>query len=272
MANLQSELFAKRDQLVHLKGDIKEKNPLYFQNAVDSASVSLEDVRNKLLKDHQALLELFEGEEAVYSLLITTKHAYFHRIDKVDFDSTVDSYVSFISKLSVLNARFPDFTQSAHHLYELIFQKDSLPAGRIIISPDGQYFPFDALVLDNRNPMSPVYFLRDFATSYTYSARYLMNDFLRNSAMSSGNFLGMAPVKYSQSISLPELQGSDMSLSQIGTYFNHPYELVEKQASRQQFLQHYSNYDIIQLYTHSSDSSDRGEPIIYFTVFGTLSF
>ncbi len=263
--DLQKELSEKRDQLDHLKGILKEKNPLYFQNDMDSIRVGLKDVRIKLLNDHQALLELFEGDDAVYSILVTPKQAYFHKINKPDFDSTVSTYLSFISIRGLLSTRFSDFTQTAHHLYGLIFQQDSLSPGRIIISPDGPYFPFEALVSDSRNPKSPVYFLNHFATSYTYSARYLMNDFEKNKAVSSGSFLGMAPVKFNDKYSLPALPESDLSLRLIGTYFNHPYELVKEEASRQQFLQHYSNYDIIQLYTHSSDTSDHGEPIIYFT-------
>ena len=31
-------------------------------------------------------------------------------------------------------------------LYQLIFRDEKLPKGRIVISPDGQYFPFEALI------------------------------------------------------------------------------------------------------------------------------
>jgi CHAT domain-containing protein len=36
------------------------------------------------------------------------------------------------------------------------------------------------------------------------------------------------------------------------------------QATRNNFLQQFSKYSIIQLYTHASDYSDRKEPVIYF--------
>ena len=39
----------------------------------------------------------------------------------------------------------------------------------------------------------------------------------------------------------------------------------EQQASRGEFMKDFFNYRIIQLYTHASDSSERGEPIIYFS-------
>jgi CHAT domain-containing protein len=40
---------------------------------------------------------------------------------------------------------------------------------------------------------------------------------------------------------------------------------VGEKASKHNFLEQFSKYSVIQLYTHASDSSDRKEPIIYFS-------
>ena len=76
---------------------------------------------------------------------------------------------------------------SSRKLYRLIFQSGKPAEGRILISPDGQYFPFEALVTsDAGQPMK--YFLNDYAVSYTYSAKYLVNPFVKTK--SGAGFFG----------------------------------------------------------------------------------
>ena len=197
--------------------------------------------------------------------LITRMHTYFNKIDKDDYDRSARLYMMFLSDPNLLNRNIAEFRSTAHHLYEMIFKNSAVPAGRIIISPNGDYFPFEALVTDNNKPGSPVYFIQDHAVSYTYSARYLMNDFKYNENKTGGSVLGIAPVHYSYAASLDPLIGSDLSLNKVESYFDKGQTLVEKNASRNNFLQQFSNYSVIQLYTHASDSSDRKEPVIYFS-------
>ena len=91
-----------------------------------------------------------------------------------------------------------------------------------------------------------------------------MNDFDRNVNPGSSSFLGFAPVKFTASFSLSDLQGSEKSLSQIGSYFSGAKIFIAADASKNNFQKEFANYRIIQLYSHSSDSSNRGEPVIYF--------
>ena len=100
-------------------------------------------------------------------------------------------------------------------LYQLIFQNIVLPAGRIIISPDGKYFPFEALVT-NTQPLT--YFLEDHAVSYTYSARYLLNNFAANPASQFKHIYGYCTRAICNG--LPELSGSDQSLHRMRNYFS----------------------------------------------------
>ncbi|HTQ66148.1 MAG TPA: CHAT domain-containing protein, partial [Puia sp.] len=260
---IQTELLNNNEQLIRLDQIIKDRNPLYYQSFLDTSFIRLEDVRNKLLKDHKALLEIFEGDTAVYSLLITPEKTYFHKISKTDFDSTAKNYMDYLSNTVLLNRKFNNFCKTSGHLYQLLFRDYLLPAGRIIISPDGNYFPFESLIT-NRNYSSPEYFLSNYAVSYTYSARYLLNDFAGNSSDATGNFFGIAPVHYAPSFSLTTLKGSDQSLKEIGSYFHDPNILVAGQATKNNFLRQYAGYKIIQLYTHASDTSVNGEPVIHF--------
>jgi CHAT domain-containing protein/Tfp pilus assembly protein PilF len=260
-AEIGKELFFNKQELDRLINTIKINNPLYYQSFFDSASITIPDVRKNILKDHQALVELFAGDSAVYVLVVTKKDIYFKRIKKDSFRDLANSYISYISNSSLQNRHFPEFVNISSNLYHLVFRDIAIPPGRIIISPDGRYFPFESLITKEQ-PLT--YFLNDYAVSYTYSARYLMNRFVNTSASAPKNFIGIAPIEYPAGMHLASLPGSDRSLQKLQSYFGNTDNFIAAAASRSNFLNQYHKYRIIQLYTHSSDSSVQDEPVIYF--------
>jgi len=259
---LQEELFTLKRELDVVAKELKANNPLYYQNYLDTVSVTIDDVKNKLLKDYQALVEFFSGDSAIYLFVITTQQARLSKIDKRAYDSTVGIFNRYIADQSLLNRGFRRFTNTANCLYNLIFEHNPVPNGRIIISQDDNYFPFEALIKDSHKKDS--YFLKDHAVSYTYSARFLMNEFDSYSNVSSKDFLGFAPVNYASAMQLSSLPGSDVSLDKMKFYFSDPNCLVGLNASRSNFLQRFYRYQIIQIYSHASASSNYSEPVIYF--------
>jgi CHAT domain-containing protein len=201
---------------------------------------------------------LYVGDSAVYVLAITKQKSYLERINKTAFDNLSTMYDHYLSKPDLLNRNYYAFTDISHQLYELIFHNLTLPAGRIIISPDVRYFPFESLV--TRKPDS--YFVEDFAVSYTYSARYLLNDFSSNSSTTSGTLFGVAPVRYANGIAA--LPGSDQSLQRIQRLFKSTTNLIGAKATKGNFLNEYYRYKIVQVYSHATDSGSSGNPEIYF--------
>jgi CHAT domain-containing protein len=91
-----------------------------------------------------------------------------------------------------------------------------------------------------------------------------MNDFANRAVSSSKDFMGIAPVRYPAALNLAPLQGSDQSFVNLRSYFRSADNLTVSSASKNNFLDQYDQIQIIQLYTHSSDSSGKGEPVIYF--------
>jgi CHAT domain-containing protein/predicted negative regulator of RcsB-dependent stress response len=259
--DIENRLFLTRQEIDRLTAIIKAKNPLYYQAVLDTAVISIAGVRKIILKDHQALLEIFSGDSAVYALLITTDKIVLQKINKVSFESTVKEYITFFENPGLLNKDFGSYKITAHRLYKLLFQNLAVPVGRIIISPDERGFPFESLIV--KDPLaSPVYFLNEHAVSYTYSARYLMNSFTSGITGSWGEFMGVAPVHFQQS--LYALPGSDRSIERIGSYFKTAQNLLATNASKNNFIKHFSNYKIIQVYTHAAASGNTQEPIIHF--------
>ena len=260
---LQQQRFDLKEELDRLEQSIKVNNPLYYQNSLDTTLITIQDVQNKLLKDHQALVEIFAGDSAVYILALTPNKTFFNKINKLRYETAVDSYLSYISNPGLLNSDFSGYTSAANHLYQLIFADVEVPKGRIIISSNGRYFPFEALIINVQGQM-PTYFLKDHAVSYTYSARYLLNNFVSNTSAAKGSLLGVAPVQYTTKSNLPSLTQSDESLARISNLLPSTHNLTGTNASTKNFLQQFPNYQILQLYTHASDTSNQNEPVIYF--------
>ena len=255
---LQAQLFDYKQSLDRLEQtnilNIRSNNQNYF--------ITPAYVQKYVLNDHRAFIELFEGDSAVYILCITAKVIQFKKIDKHRFDSLSTSFIMQLSNTSLLNKSFTGFTKTSRDLCQLLFENIQLPNGRIIISPDATSFPFEALITSG--PGQPLsYFVNDHAVSYTYSARYLANDF-SNTSTSQPMFLGIAPVQYVASLNLPALPGSVQSLIQMENDFDSPRYLMAEKATRSNFLQQFFRYTIVQLYTHSSVNSLNGEPAIYF--------
>jgi hypothetical protein len=192
---IRIEKFNRQQDLESLTQYIKSQNPLYFQSFLDNSDIVLTFVQKNLLKDHQALVELFDGDSADYSLVITPQHVRIRRINKAAFDNTVRQFMYFISNPDLLNRKYDSFVSTSRQLYQLVFQNNPLPSGRIIFSPGGRYFPIEALVTSG--PSQAInYFLNDHSVSYTYSARYLMNDFMKNAQEGPNDFMVVAPVQY----------------------------------------------------------------------------
>lgn len=263
-SGVQNELMQYNEELDRLMKNNKTKNLHAYQKFSDSSSVTIKSVQKNMLKDHKAMVELFEGDSAIYMITITSGKAEFDRISKTDYDSTLKLYLSYISDYSLLNRNLDKYYATARHLYTLLFHDKALPKGRIIVSPDGRYFPFEALLTNNKK--DPAYFLYKYAVSYTYSARYLL--MVNNQSHKTGpdvkTFLGIAPVSYKYDATLPDLLESDASVRKVQSYFTGADIMMHEQATKANFVNRGYNYKIIYLSTHASDSGKRGEPVIYF--------
>lgn len=258
-SELQDTLFGTKQEFENVRNLIKTNNPLYFQNFINRDSITINDVRGKILNDHQAIVELFAGDSAVYVLAVTKENSYLQKINKTAFDNLSTAYVRYLSDESLINREISSFLDISYQLYQLIFRNLNLPPGRIIISPYGRYFPFESLVT-SKQPVS--YFVDNFAVSYTYSARYLLNNFSASSSSASGTFFGVAPVTFAKGFA--PLSGSDQSLHRIQTFFRNAANFVGANATKNNFLKEYYRYRIVQLYAHAKDSGSSGDPEIYF--------
>jgi tetratricopeptide (TPR) repeat protein len=280
-AEIQSDLFDSRRETEHVEQSIRARNPLYYQSFLDTVFITLRQAQSELSNDRQFLIELFTGDSADYCLIVTPRDVRLSRINREDFDSTANRFISYISDPAALNRHFGEYMTAAFHLYHLLFphalsphdpsppndplsRQDPLPTGRVIVSLDNRWFPFEAL-MSQMPPSAPRYFLADYAVSYAYSFRYLQYAGINHTDSSAKIFLGVAPIEYKGAQHLQPLKGSETSLRHIAADFPASSYLIGNTATRANFLHEFYHYSIIQLYTHAATGSgENDDPVIYF--------
>jgi tetratricopeptide (TPR) repeat protein len=258
-AKLQANLFSAKQDLDRYNQAVRKRDP-----AGRTFSFStLTGLRGRLGRERQSFFELYAGDSSVYSILVNSQNATIRVIGKSRFDSLAHAYTTYISDPERLNRDMPGFVRTADQLYQLLFPDGSAPPGRVVVSPDGNYFPFEALVTNN-SVRHPVYFLDSHPICYTYSARYFLDTAVESLTAAGKEFMGIAPVQYAPYLNLPDLPGSSGSLDHIASLFGSPDKFTSGQASKASFLQNFSDYRLIQLYTHAVGNSPGKEPLIYF--------
>lgn len=259
---LQQKLFINKQE-EELLMEKNSSHQTYVKNYYDTTTINLSIIKKKILNDKRLMLEIFTADSVVYILTATESNSSLVKLDKHLYDSLASAYISFLIDHEKTNRAFGDFMSISHQLYKLIFEKADLQNKQnLIISPDEKGFPFEAFIINN-DKKNPDYLLNHYAVSYTYSARYLINEYALNTNTTS-TVLGVAPVKYNSSLSLAELQGSDISLQKIKNQFSGTTNFIFGNATRDNFMANFPTYSIIQLYTHAADSSANNDPVIYF--------
>jgi tetratricopeptide (TPR) repeat protein len=275
----QDELFGCRQRSKHLLEKIRRRSPANKQTPGDPVLLRIADVQREMVREKESLLELFVGDSALYTLTLTAGRSKMTRIDNRIYDSLSRIYLSGMTDVHPTKTNFSRYESSARQLFRFIFPDTGVLAARIVVSPDGHYFPFEAL-LTNADDRPSRYLIEDHAVSYTYSAWYLMSSGGGDSPhpmaasgstpddVSAGektqDFLGIAPIHYAAYLHLPALTGSDRSLGKLTSDFGEARQMIGSDASLRHFQQSFYKYRILQLYTHATSRSEGGHPLIYF--------
>lgn len=261
-ATIRKELFTAQDEQEAFIYQLERANPQYYAYKYDNRVPTLQEVRAKVIPDGQTFISYFVGDSAVYGLSITSKSSVLKKIDIIDYSRYTREFQKLLGSREAQNKQFGNYLTISNKLYQLLLEPFAVQAERVIISPDGNFLPFESLSFSS---LKPEFLVRKFAFSYTYSAGFLTKTLRKKQTLPSGNtFLGMAPVEFSPKLKQASLPGSEISLETISKHFYFPKILTESNASRKAFLDELSDHRIIQLLTHASADSTENEPTLYF--------
>jgi CHAT domain-containing protein len=255
------QLFEAKEKYQKFIKSLEQSNPAYYRLKYDNQYVSLDNWQKYLSKNQQSAIQYFVGDNAVYTLAITPQKTTFKKINLTDYKQLALKYNRLAAQSPPhTKAYFDDLKQTAHQLYQLIFAPFDLPKGRVVVSPDGYFIPFNALV---SNPKTNQYLLQKYAFSYAYSANILLQNQQSNWSLSH-DLLAIAPVRFQKSLRVPSLVQSDVFASNIENQYFSGKLLTNATATKQNFIDNASKYNLIQLFTHGkADSTEVGSKIYF---------
>jgi len=191
LPQIRSKIFTLERQMRQLLDTISANHTNYFEAKYVSSSYSLKDLSLFLSEKNSSFIEYFLGDSAIYMLFLDG-NMEMPIIHKEPITSTMtESIQTFLNCLTTTpttkqrGTDYNDFLTSAHTLYNIllspVIQKTDSKFDKITIIPDGllSYIPFEAILTSTKHQMninyaSLDYLIKQYAISYHYSARILL--------------------------------------------------------------------------------------------------
>lgn len=262
---VRSALLTKQDSLDTFLKELEAYNPAYYHYKYDNTTPTLAQTQQFLRKNQSALITYFVGDSALYVMSITPDKLLLRKQSISQYNRSIEPFAQLLSNPDAMSRRanVQRFLTSSNQLYRQLLAPFSLPQGRVIVSPDGYFIPFDAL---SRSDKQPDYALNEYAFSYAYSANLLLREHPHEqySATHKASFLGVAPVDFAPKLNQVMLSGSDDALKSIADHFTAPKLLTHQLATRAAFQREVVNYPVVLLFTHAQADSTDQEPTLYF--------
>jgi CHAT domain-containing protein/tetratricopeptide (TPR) repeat protein len=258
-AKLKTQWRDAQDKWENFIKKLEQRYPAYYQYKYDRSVYPYRAVRAKLKAGKQSLVEYFTGDSVIYALVLSPSGQKLLRMKYPAYRKGVRSLLALSAGQSLLNQNYDRYCALAHEVYRKLFRPLGISPGRVVISPDDYFIPFEGLLSD---PGSKTSFLaKQYTFSYVHSMRVLMKK--SNSNNNTNTFLGVAPVNYKPGSGLSSLPGSDGSLMKIAAGFERSKLLTGGDASRSAFLSNLTKYQLLQIYAHANADSVKMEPRLY---------
>jgi len=249
-----------KDSLERYTRSLEQKAPAYYQYKYADAVPTLAGLQQHLKQKDRHFVHYFVNDSLIYMLGITPTDTRMIRVPYKNLTQEINSYLRLCSDRQAQNLDYPAFGSLSHHLYEVLMQPLGWKTGRILVSPDNFFIPFETLTTDSTGSHFLVY---DFSFDYVYSARYLLQP--AHPGAGEANFLGVAPAVFSPSLDVPDLPQSVDACREAAAYYPAADMLTEKAANRQNFLQKAGRYSVITVYAHARSDSVEKEPLLFLS-------
>jgi tetratricopeptide (TPR) repeat protein len=254
------KLLAAKESLEQYIRSLESNYPAYYQYKYADTVRPLASLQEFLSKNKQSFVEYFIQDTLCFALCVQPGNTRFVRIVNKEpgIGRQLGRFVKLCSDENALNSDFPAFLACSNGLFRLLLQPFHLPGGRIIICQDNGLIPFEALSTD---ATKSDFLVKNYAFSYVYSARYLMNQLEQTSG--KGDFLGIAPVNFTAYNGLADLKLSEDALRNCSAPYHRSKLLLRADASRQNFIRQVCDYNTTTILTHARADSSDDEPILF---------
>jgi tetratricopeptide (TPR) repeat protein len=263
--SLRIKFLEAKEDLEQFTASLETRYPYYYQYKYAERVPSLIALQEFLGRKNQHFIEYFIEDTVNFALVVTATTTRLIRIKNQQIGpvsqhlgNMLSLFIQSCSDEEGLNRAFGRFLTRANLLYRMLFEPCGFLGGKVIICQDNYLLPFEAL---SKDPIKPDFLVRNYAFSYVYSARYLMNA-VENLA-GKGDFLGIAPVGFGAYRGLPDLRRSEEALRACAGHYRESKLLLTEDASRSHFLQEVADYTVTTVLTHARADSSGDEPLLF---------
>ncbi|MBO9633006.1 MAG: CHAT domain-containing protein, partial [Chitinophagaceae bacterium] len=249
-------------ELAKLQQEI-EKNNGYYKLKYEESYPGAEQIRASLGPD-QALISLYAGPNSLYAFVVSNNSFRYVQIDSLqEVKQWIENWTSALQSTSP-GKRFREEGTGQQLFRRLILPVRALTGGRkewIIIPDDVLHFlPFESLPENDGSPL-----LASTTISYHFSSQFVVPPTAKQKDPRAYSVLSMAP--FSQSgLPMPDhsvLFALPSSLNEIEGLPGQ--SLVDKEATKQHFLEDINRFPILHFVTHAiADKNNSGRSFLAF--------
>lgn len=216
------------------------------------------------ISENEAVLQYILNEEQGYGLLTSRKQSTFFKLENVKkLNESLIQLYSQLTDLTTNRDELTHFNTLSHQIFNQLVPETvhgTIKGKKLTLITDYilQQIPFETLVTD---PDGPSYLIEDTEIRYAYSMSYL-NAKKQVSDTAENQLLAIAPVTFTR-LGLPELVFSASEVEEALKVLDGK-RIVNREASKAQFLQYVNDYGIVHLSTHA-DIGEDSDPWIAFS-------
>ena len=259
---MEERVFQNTVRLEHFYDSLESTYPSYA-SAVKTELLDLNAIRNKLIKEHRILVNYFWGNSTLFSLVVQEDQVSLFKQPIDPINRLVKNYQQHLQDGPLFNnqaARFKEYLDNAYELYKGLFKGVRLEEKSLIIAADGplRFIPFEGLVVEK--PETNIYdydklkyAVHYYPTSYVYSANLWA---IQQAKMPTKlRALGFSHSGLKEELTdLNQLPGTALEIEVLksqmkGLFFS------GLEATKQHFINHAQEYDIIHLAIHGISDS-----------------
>ena len=262
IANINELIELQNKTMLSLKETSEKLNKKYPSFLKLSRDLNMTALKEKLSNDNATMIEYFYGKNALYYFTITKDELNFLRIRDIDtVNKTVSKFNSYFDNASKINNDILGYNETAFKLYNLLQIQSKTK--NLIIVPDGilNFVPFETLLTQKTESLSfknLPYLLNDHQIIYNSSADFYLNSNINKPEIIK--ILGVFPVFED---SVQPLSYSIDEANVIRDLFLGNY-LLKEEATKKEFIENVSDYNIIHLSTHANSGDFRTPASIQF--------
>lgn len=178
---------------------LEKKYPEYYNLKYQNKTVTVQEIRENILEENNALVEYFLGDSLLYIFTVTQNNL---DVVQLKIDSDFENLVQNL-RSGLIDEDYALYSKTAYQLYQKLIQpvEEKIRGRDLFIIPDGIlcYLPFEALIKekpekDSEDYSRLAYLIKDYQISYGYSATLLYENMIQKHRKSPKvTYMGFAP-------------------------------------------------------------------------------